>query len=83
MTPRDRLDAYASLGLDLYLDGDDNLRLRGPRGLRDAARPAILAHKAELVDELRRLRDDAARRLIAATVSHQQRTSHHRSEEGS
>jgi len=68
ITAYERLDGYLRAGLDLYLDADDNLRLRGPLSLRDAARPAILMHKSELVAALRALRADAIERVTSITA---------------
>jgi hypothetical protein len=56
VTVAERLDAYLACGLDLYLDADDRLRVRGPATLRDAARPSICRQKAAIVAHLLDLR---------------------------
>lgn len=48
LTIADRVDAFAALGLELYLD-DGQLRASGPAALIEAARPVIALHKIALV----------------------------------
>ena len=64
MTVGELLDAYASVGLDIYLDSDDQLRVRGPQRLRDAARPKLKRLKADLIEYLKAERATAVERLI-------------------
>jgi len=65
MIARERLDAYCRMGLDLFLDGDDRLRVRGPKEIRDVARPALLLHRDSVITELKRMRAESAQRLLA------------------
>lgn len=52
MTVSERLDAYVKRGLDITLNAEGNLRVRGPAWLRSLAREAILKHKDEIVAHL-------------------------------
>jgi hypothetical protein len=54
MTARERLDAWARLGVILSLGPQGELRVSGPEGIVVAARPALKAHRAELREELQR-----------------------------
>ena len=56
LSPRDRIDGFAALGLDVYLDEDDQLRARGRDVLVEAAHPVLTMHRDVLVAELRRRR---------------------------
>ena len=49
---RDQLDAFAALGLRVYLDDGGALRVRGPTTLIDAARPALRRQRAAIRDHL-------------------------------
>mgnify|MGYP001611786034 CR=1 FL=1 len=53
LSPRDRVDAFAALGLVLYLDDAGQLRARGPQLLLEAARPALRLHRPALLAYLR------------------------------
>jgi hypothetical protein len=73
MTLRERLDGYLRCGLDVYLNGRDELKVRAARGtppavrdrLIDAALPALRHHKAEIIECLKAERTAAVERLIA------------------
>lgn len=54
MTPRERLDAFARLGVVLFLGHEGELRVSGPQSVVAAARPSLKAHRDELREELRR-----------------------------
>jgi hypothetical protein len=53
LTPADRIELLASMGLELYLSEDAELRARGPRDLLEIATPALRRHRAGLVAHLR------------------------------
>ena len=48
LSPRDRVDAFSALGLELYIDAGQ-LRARGPLLLLEAARPVLRFHRAALL----------------------------------
>lgn len=68
MTAAEMIDGYVRAGLDVYLDGDDNVVLSGPAGLRAAARPAVKKNRAAIVQELRRQRRAAIEALVGRGV---------------
>lgn len=71
MTAAERIEAYVSIGLDVYLDGTDVLRVRAASGMSeeaarrlvDAALPALRQHKDDLVEYLRNERASAVEML--------------------
>jgi hypothetical protein len=56
LTPRDRIELFGALGLELYIGEDGELRARGAENVLDAARPALLKHRDQLLRALQTLR---------------------------
>ena len=53
------LHASQPMGLELFLDGNDRLRIRGPLRLRNVIRPVLALRRDELIAQLKRQRDEA------------------------
>jgi hypothetical protein len=69
LTPAERIDGYLRCGVDIYITGEDRLRVRGARRLVSAALPAIRVHRDELLAYLKVERAAAVQRIIVSATA--------------
>jgi hypothetical protein len=68
-TPAERLDAYLTRGLEVFLGADNLLHARGPQWLRSAARPSLRQHRDELIAFLAALATTGGRATDSSAIT--------------